>query len=54
MPRLNRGCKKAEFKHTAEDLHLGFESRYMRLQGKKRRRASLSTAELKTIAQMII
>ena len=54
MPRLSRGCKKADAERTAEDLHLGFESHYVRLGGRKRRRASLSTTELKALAQMVI
>ena len=54
MPRLSRGCKKAHKECKAEDLRLGFESHYVRIGGKKRRKASLSTAELKALAQMVI
>ena len=54
MPRLSRGCKKAVVERQAEDLRLGFESRHVRLGGRKRRKASLSTAELKALAQMVV
>ena len=54
MPKLNRGCKMALTKRKAEDLHLGFESHYVRIGGRKRRKASLSTAELKALAQMVV
>ena len=54
MPKLNRGCKMALTKRKAEDLHLGFESHYVRIGGRKRRKAALSTVELKALAQMVI
>ena len=54
MPKLNRGCKKTLTKRAVEDLQLGFESRHVRVGGRKRRKASLSTAELMALAQMVI
>ena len=54
MPKLRRGCKKAISKEAVQDLNLGFESHATRVTGPKRRRCSLSTEELKSIARLVL
>ena len=54
MFKLNRGCKKELTKRSIDDLKLGFECHSVRHGGKKRGKASLSTAELKALSKMVI